>query len=411
MIPLNCLPHDRLELGNDEIGALQDLTRLPWAEAGVARPIPTRLGVELRIGPYVGRLVIPGRLIIDIGEPYPGTVATCVELTAAGRRGGSQASPGSLTAVSPWSAVAMRFQDELTIYIRNGIERRYIPQTVTMSRPRGRLDIPATVSRLLSRGRDNHVICRPRFLVDDTPFNRVIFAAAVRAEQLLLREGISAPLRGIRAAAMALSGVRRDIVPDIYSARQLVAFERKNYQQLLSLAEILVRGVPALPPNERQDVAYSMSAWINVELLFEEAVRSAATLAAGSRAVVRQGRGDGVNMFQQLLTDPATPMKSANPDVVVHHERRTFLLDAKYRRHDEAFTDGELYQLMAHSVAYEASAAALVAPSRHKERLGEHWIGRDRTGVALYVILVDPTSREGMYRPIHDWVARQLTLQ
>jgi hypothetical protein len=409
MIYLRALPHDRIEFGKGEIGMLGDLRKLPWTEAGVARAVETRLGIELRVGSYVGRLIIPDRATIDIEEPYPGTVATCLAITTSGRKAGDQTSPSSRTMVSPWSAVAIRFQELLSAYVLHGIERRYISEMVTTSRPRGRIDIASTITRVRSRGREDQVTCTPRILTEDTPLNRVISAAAVRAEQLLLREGITGTLRNVRLASMALSGVRRDVIPDFAAARNSLEIRHADRDALLSLAELLVSGVPTLPSGERQDPDHPMTAWINAELLFEEAIRSIARAVVGDSGSVRAGRGDGVTLFQRWPQDPATPRKSADPDVVIRHKNGILLLDAKHSRHDEDFTEDELYQLIAHAGAYQALAAALVIPSRDKNWAATRWIGRDQNGVAYYTVSVDPTSATGMYDPIAEWITRLLT--
>lgn len=408
MIQIKCLPHDRLELSDDEVGPREDLSILPWVQAGIGSLLPTRLGMELRIGPYVGRLVIPERVIVEIAEPFPGTVATCLDLTTSGRRAAEQDSPPGRVNASPWSAVATIYQKALSAYVTGGIERRYIPAEIVTSRPRGKIDIPLTATRLLSRGRSDQVICVPRVLTDDTPLNRAVSAAAVRAEQILLREDSSDSLRAVRSATMALSGVRRDIAPDFTSAWGDVDLRRKDHQKLLSLAEMLVQGVPALPPSERQDPAHPMTAWLNVERLFEDAVRTVAQQAVGSLGTVRAGRGDGVKLLGRRLDDPVTASKSADPDIVVRHQHGVLLMDAKYRRHEKLFTDSELYQLMAHAAAYKATAAALVAPVRPGRGTTQQWIGRDNNGTAYYVVLVDPTSTKLMHEPVADWLASHL---
>jgi 5-methylcytosine-specific restriction endonuclease McrBC regulatory subunit McrC len=250
----------------------------------------------------------------------------------------------------------------------------------------------------------------PRILTDDTALNRAVSAAAVRAEQILLREEIMDSLREIRLALMSLSGVRRDVAPDFSAARHSLAVGANEHERLLSLAELLVQGVPALPMSERQEPNHPMSAWINIETLFEEAVRSIAQAALGGQGTARVGRGDGTTLFQYHPDDPITPKKNADPDVVIRHETGVLLLDAKYRRHERQYTEEELYQLMAHARAYNARAAALVAPSRNKSDPSKQWIGRDRGGIAYYIISVDPSSVDGMIAPIANWISRQITL-
>lgn len=412
MISLRCLPHDRLELRSDEAGGFDDLQRLPWVEAGVASAVQTRVGVELRIGPYVGRLVIPDRVTIDVEEPFPGTVAACLGLATTGRRAGGQMSPQGRVDVPPWSTIATGFERVLAHYVSRGIERRYLPRTIVTSRPRGRIDVTASAVRLASRGRTHQVVCSVRPLTDDTPFNQAVLAGAARAEQLLRRDRVPATLTSLRRSMMTLTGVRRDIAPDFRIVRSELDPHREDHQTLLSLAELLVSGVPALPRSEQHDARHPMSAWLNVERLFEEAVLTITRRSVASiGAMVHAGRGDGVHLFSRRSGDPQTIRKAADPDVVIRRGDDIWLLDAKYRRHRRDFSEEELYQLIAHAGAYRASAAALVAPLRAGDTLGYRWLGRDTRGTAYYIVTVDPTTQSGMESPIRSWLSNQIKPQ
>lgn len=405
MIASTCRPHDRLQFRTSEIGAPNDVAALPWAEAGIARLVPTRLGVELRVGPYVGRLVIPGKAVIDIEEPYPGTVAACLDLSRTGKRAGDQPSPPTRTLVAPWAALAEGFVQELSEYVMHGIERRYSDDAVRTSRPRGRIEVTMTAKQLRGRGRTNQIICRPRDLTDDTPFNRVVVAAVARAEQVLLRERQDQLLRKLRTVAQALAGVRRDLLPDFWAARLSASQARTDHARLLSLSELLVRGIPAMPRYERTDITYPMSAWLNVERIFEEAIRTVTEDIVGSRGSVRKGQGDGVKIFERgIAGDGEALMKSADPDVVIRYSDRVLLMDAKYRRHEADFTDSELYQLIAHAGAYGAAAAALVAPCHPGQSSEIRWLGSDKNGTVYYLVILDPASPVGIYEGIKSWL-------
>lgn len=408
MISLRCLPHDRVELRTAEVGDLDELDHLAWIEAGIARAVPTRLGVELRIGPYVGRLVIPGRVVIDVEEPYPGTVATCLEITTTGRRAADQPSPPGRVRVAPWSTMAVRFERALSRYVARGVECKYLPEVIVTSRPRGHVDVPQTAVQLASRGRTHQVVCQVRPLTEDTSLNRAVLAGAVRAEQLLLRGALHGSLTALRRSLMALAGVRGDMAPDFRVARQQLDPHRDDHDELLSLAEILVAGVPALPRSERQDPARPMTAWLNVELIFEEAVRVIVRDTLASQATVRAGRGDGTQLFSRRKDDPQALRKAADPDVVISLTGHTWLMDAKYRRHAGEFTEDELYQLIAHAGAYHATAAALVAPVRSDQPPGHRWLGRDVSGASYYLVTVDPETPAGMVEPIGAWLSNQL---
>jgi 5-methylcytosine-specific restriction endonuclease McrBC regulatory subunit McrC len=409
MITTDCLPHDRIEFARTEIGEIADLLDLPWATKRVARVVDTRVGLEVQVGPYVGRLVVPGKVVIDVREPYPGTVAACLELSKSGRRAASQGSPPGAVHVAPWTALAESFATSLSSYVMHGIERQYLPQLITTSRPRGHVEVGLTAQKVFSRGREDKIICRPRVLSDDTPLNRALVAGAARAEQILIRDGSANCLRVLRSVAPAMSGVRRDTAPDVFAARRQIELLREDHRDLLSLAQLLVEGVPTLPPSERFDDVFPMTAWLNVERIFEEAIFAATRQIVGDRGRVHAGTGDATTLFAGQLEGESEPVaKSADPDIVVRHAAGTLLLDAKYRRHLADFTEDELYQLMAHAGAYRASAAALVAPARPGRAAEEKWLGRDRSGIAYYAISVDPADPAQIFQALQAWLNRQV---
>jgi len=209
--------------------------------------------------------------------------------------------------------------------------------------------------------------------------------------------------------APALSGVRRDVVPDVMAARREVNLLREDHRYLLSLVELLVEGVPSLPPSQRLDEMFPATAWLNVERIFEEAIVSVAREVVGHRGRVHTGKGDGTTLFAgQLEGEPRPVTKSADPDIVVQHPGGTILLDAKYRRHLAYFTEDELYQLMAHAGAYRATAAALVAPARPGAIPEERWLGRDKYGTAYYAISVDPTAPAQIFQALETWLNHQV---
>lgn len=409
MISVKHLPHDRIEFRNEEIGEFADLLELPWVTNRIARLTKTRIGVEVQIGPYVGRLVVPDRVVIDVNEPFPGTVAACLELSRSGRRAAVQQSPPGTVQVTPWSALAEEFTASLSNYVTHGIERRYRPELITTSRPRGHVELGLTATRLFSRGQEDKIICRPRILSDDTPLNRALAAGATRAEQLLVRDGSSACLKILRSLAPALSDIRRDIAPDFIAARREVDFSREDHRYLLSLAELLVEGVPSLPVSERLDDIFPMTAWLNVERIFEEAIFSVTKEVVGYGGWVHQGKGDGTTLFAERLEgEPEGLTKFADPDIVVQYPGGTLLLDAKYRRHLAEFTEDELYQLIAHAGAHRATAAALVAPVRLGASPKEKWLGRDKYGTKYYVISVDPTAPAQIFEALEAWLNRHV---
>jgi len=410
VISLSSRAHDRVQLTEAELGlSLEDAADLPWVVERVATIRRTRVGIEIVIGPSVGQLVIPNHLMINVEETFPGTLRACLAITTGGRRAGPQGSGRGTLAVRPWETVLELFAAELTTYIRRGVEKRYRPREMTTSRPRGRIDIKRTASQVWLRGRTDLLVCNVRILTEDTHLNRALLAATVRAEALGLQIGVEELLRKLRTASMALSGARLGPAPDTMAARAEINPIVPTMSNLLGLAEVILGGIPALPPPQLGDAPYPVSAWLNVENIFEEAVRHVVTDVAPV-GTVRAGSGDGVELLSAIDDDAGQAQHQANPDVVVDVDGRVVLLDAKFRRHGDEYFEGELYQLMAHARAYRAVAAALVTPAT-KRQPGAYPIGRDSAGTAYYVVAVDSSSVASLEREIGSWVNQALGIK
>lgn len=407
MLILEARPHDTVQVSQAEFGILpEDSPGLPWVAERVASVRQTRVGLEIVIGPFVGQLVVPDRLILNVAEPFPGTLRACLSVTTGGRRAGSQDTAAGTVAVQPWDPVITTFAGELATYVRGGAEKRYLQHRLTTSRPRGRVDIPRTATKVWSRGRTDLLACDTRVLSEDTHLNRALLAAAVKAEALALQLGVRSPLRDLRTASMALSGAQLESAPSVRAARAEINPLLSGMASLLGLAEVILDGIPALPPPRLEDTPYPVSGWLNTEKIFEEAVRFIVADAAPAGAV-RPGEGDGVTLLSAIPGGVTPDLSDADPDVVVETGGRCLLLDAKYRRHGDGYSQGELYQLMAHARAYRAHAAALVAPAVRRAP-GAYAIGMDSAGTTYYVVAVDPSSDVSLRQQISAWVRQRL---
>jgi hypothetical protein len=396
-----------VQLTEAELGvSLDDAADLPWVLERVATIRRSRVGIEIAIGPFVGQLVVPNHLTINVEETFPGTLRACLAITTGGRRAGPQDTGRGKLAVEAWDTVLGRFAEEVTSYVRGGAEKRYLRQRVTTARPRGRIDVPRTALQVWSRGRTDLLACDVRVLTEDTHLNRAVLAASVKAEALALQLGIHEPLRELRTASMALSGARLEAAPDTAGARAEINSMVPRIATLLGLAQVILEGVPALPPPRLEDAPYPMSAWLNTEKIFEEAVRRVVTDVAPVGAV-RPGAGDGVLLLSTIDGDHNPVEHEADPDVVVETGGQVVLLDAKYRRHGDEYSGSELYQLMAHARAYRARAAALVVPAAQRQP-GPYPIGRDSAGTAYYVVAVDPSSELSLEKEIGAWLTDAL---
>ncbi|MBU3748847.1 MAG: hypothetical protein FGM52_00040 [Mycobacterium sp.] len=381
----------RLLLSQQEFGlSVEEATKLPWAVARVATVRQIASSVEIQIGPYAGQLYVRPGLTIQVEELVPGTVAACLELSHSGRR--QDAQPGSgKPLVDPTLVVAQRFVDRCSRFLERGPLKEYLPHAEAVQRPRGRINIGATVGGPWARGRDSIIVCEWRRLTDDTPLNRILLAAAVRAERIINRHvGIS---RSARALLLILSGA--ELVPNPDSEIPPAAFNESS-TEVLSLARTLISGVPwtsaGLP-------AGPVSCWINVERVFEEAVYAVCRKKSSGRPVYK-GAGSGTKLFHALPGEPPPQFKSAEPDVVIEGLGGRLVLDAKYRR---GLDDSQLYQLVAHAGAFEAHAAALIGPALDGSPSIRR-LGRIASGCTIDVISVDPSSVRSIEAGISRWV-------
>ena len=345
---------DRILLTATEFGLSPgEAAKLPWVAERVAAVNPVRTGVEIRIGPYAGSLFVRPGLILEVEELVPGTVAACLGVSRSGRRQAPQPGGGARR-IEPALAVAEMFVAACTDFVRSGPLKEYVQRHETVAIPRGRIDVVGTVRGPMARGNRSAVVCDWRQLTEDTPLNRLLLSAAVRAERILREHGEDS--RSARTLIISMAGAQ--FVPNP-STR--VHLSSRDAGEIVGLATTLINGVPlALSPQQSDE---PVTAWVNVERVFEEAVFELCRRNA-SYATVTRGQYDGVMLFYSAGTEPEALVKSADTDVVITTQAgQRLILDAKYRRSGEEPDESEIYQLIAHAVAYSAAAAALVTPA------------------------------------------------
>ncbi|MDT7846304.1 5-methylcytosine restriction system specificity protein McrC [Streptomyces justiciae] len=389
--------YGRVQLTHQEVGfSLEELSDLPWFQSRVASVRPSRFGFDLEVGPYAGTIVVHSDLIITIDEMVPGTVEACLNLSSSGRRQASQASqPG--TTLPPLAAIAQIFSTMVERELASGPQKEYVATSAHSSRVRGKIHVGETVRTLWSRGRHDLLAIRYRNLSEDTEVNRYLLSACNRAEHLL-NEHREAKAT-VRKCMQMLSGAQMLPHPSFPS---LPPGSRVDLSELLRTAETIIHGVPF---NFRSADTSPFSAWVNIDRIFEEAVRTLCQDAAPGNFTVTNGKSQKVSLFHALEGEAEPMPKRADPDIVIHGDGRTGLLDAKYRKSGEKVTEDEIYQLIAHAGAFSADAAALVTPALHGPP-GIRRLGRVSTGCPIDVIAVNPTEAEEMRDLIGHWMAR-----
>lgn len=387
-------PHDRvaLDLADIELDEA-GLRNLPWVRAGVASVRRVGSSFELELGPYAGELWLDQQTRIDVVELLPGTVATCLRLSSTGRRIADQPIAGA-GRLRPTAAVAAAYAEAVVHAISFGVHKEYVARTVRSNRPRGKLDIAATARGPWAAGRFDQVVTRRRDLSEDNALNRALLAACLEAEWRLAGQALD--LARIRSAATALRGAaldRKAVVPSPLDVPS-------RFAAPLALARDLLQGVATVTGRRHEHGKHS--AWINVERVFEEAVRSLfEELFSGD---VTRGEAAGVGLFTALASEPSPTHKTANPDVVLRgHDGLIAVADAKYRRSGELVTDDALYQIISHAGAFDATAAALVTPAL-KDRPGIRRLGRVAGGCTVDVVSVNSASSHQMRDAISRWI-------
>ncbi|MGW4025453.1 5-methylcytosine restriction system specificity protein McrC [Streptomyces sp. NPDC005009] len=386
--------YGRLQLTHQEVGySLEELSNLSWVQSKVASVRPSRFGFDIEVGPYAGTIVVHENLVITIDEMVPGTVDACLALSSSGRRQAAQAAqPGST--LPPLTAIARAFSAMVERELAAGPQKEYIATSAHSSRVRGKVHVGETVRALWSRGRHDLLAIRYRNLSEDTEINRYLLAACNRAEHLL-RHHDEARITVQRCMQM-LSGAQMLPDPAFPSLSPSISADLRS---TLRMAEVIIRGVPF---NFQSAGASPFSAWVNIDRVFEEAVRTLCRSTAPTNFTVTDGKSQKIPLFHAVEGEGEPMRKRADPDIVIYGDGRTGLLDAKYRKSGEKVTEDEIYQLIAHAGAFSADAAALVTPALHGPP-GIRRLGRVNTGCSVDVIAVDPTQADVMSDLIGRW--------
>jgi len=385
----------------EEVGTVEELRARPWAKAGVATVERTRIGVRLRFGGFVGRIHLPGHTI-NIDELVPGTAQALASFVAEGRRWSDEWADAGTIRVPAWTQLASLYCAHLEKYVAAGIDKQYRGEYWVTGRPRGRIDVAATLARQWARGRTQLLVCRPRVLTEDTTVNRALYAAAMRADGLLrLANSHDVDLASLRRCLRAFSNVTSEVFPDLRAAVHHATGDATT-ERLVGLAELLIQGVGVFPSDASQ--RQPMDVWFNAAWLFEKAILRLASEIAGPSAA-RQGKGDGVSLLERDdFGSGGFVRMDADPDVVIGGGAGTAILDAKYRREGFEADRGQLYQLIAHATAYRARAAALVAPAMDAASTPITLLGRDSAGRRYFVLRVDAKSPERMRSILQTWL-------
>ncbi len=260
-----------------------------------------------------------------------------------------------------------------------GVYRQYMPRRETLSAIRGRISIPAFVTRSMPRGQVTSVPCEYFVLTADTVLNRVIKRA----------------IYDLGVALGAMPGTKQDVLRDLeyyfdllgsvkldFSSSLVAQGEewlvkhhlpelRAYYQDVLDVCFIVLAG-SGLEVIDRNGERGMHSVLVDLEEAFEEYLR--AVLASSNEFLGRNVRFLNGNTDGKQPLFSTTAKYEAKPDIILRRDGICLVIgDAKYKTKLE---EKDRYQLIAHAVSYGAPKSFLVTPATPKRMAGPEHVGR-----------------------------------
>lgn len=363
------------------------------AEKGVVSIQYSRVGVILAAGSYVGEVRL-GDTIIRILPKSPRIFAAIEELALQhdAKEARHLDERGDKKKSTEEADLAKLFVSALSAVVGDGIPWEYQTHEEVTSRPRGRIDLGATIRKLASRGIHHKVVTLRPAPVQHAQFVRVVRAALLYLPRL--RKSSPEVLRDAAILAEAFDDADayrspEDAVADAESL--LPTFDgndRKIAAELvwLSLQVLTAKSVSLY---DMEAIPGSVARFVSMERLWELCVAKMTEVVLARRVpdaavTLHALRGCEVGLFE----DGGPKL---DPDLVVHQRGQIVaVLDAKYKRR-ELTTSGiasDLYQLNAYACRTGAKTGVLVHFS--DESSGIKRVGTTSTGAGIFIATISP---------------------
>jgi 5-methylcytosine-specific restriction endonuclease McrBC regulatory subunit McrC len=347
---------------------------------------------RLRGGPFVGRANIGDQLAIELDEKIPGSIQSMLSYASkADFR--IQNLPSQGTAIGPLiSLLADQFADTVARYLARGREFSYRRDKRIGTLIGGKINITGT-ARLRARGLRHLAQFEKNALTSDVPTNRVILAALRELERInRLLPLHPATLARTRSLATLFSDCRTQEV--LFGAREgliKMAMRRQTTSSGDSLLQDVMALAGVLLSHESFEHANAPSSpsprswFLNLETLFEAAVRNLFSTQIGTAGAVYNGRNTPAPIFPS-----SGSQYRANPDLVIRlHGGTCAIGDAKFKVPEQTAAPGDIYQLLTHAAAFGATEAFLVYPH---EAFGVVDLGLSKTAAHVRLFTVDIRS-------------------
>ena len=314
---------------------------------------------------FVGQAFVGDRLL-RIEEKIRGALASM--LSEAAEIEARIASPPAFADRSGYVVhqIAERFLDGVSQYVTAGRQKRYRRDSFEAGLPRGKVDLGRTM-RLRAHGRNDLLAFSADVLTADHPLNRLLGLGLNAADAICASWPDAAEFR-LRARTLAvlfedvawpqIAPWRHDRLDDAFQAIMGGTETPAVLVTTLSLARLLVLHFGVGPRFEEHA---PVSWFVNLETLFEDAVRGALRQVAQSPVKVT----DWKPYRRHVLTEPSREAFRAEPDMVVSAASGPVaVLDAKYKDVEDGAKPSpqDVYQLLAHARAFGVSASVLVYP-------------------------------------------------
>lgn len=364
---------------------------------------------EIRGQQYVGR-ALAGDVEVIVGEKVTGSLAAMLGFATASDVviEKAQSPAASFDALS--RALMSHFVEAAGRYIADRRVAHYEYQPAVGVSLGGSIDLPRTIA-LHSRGLSHLLAFERGRVVRDTPLDHVTLAALDEIDRaggaLNLDQRTLYDARWLAGALDELRGGTFDLSTklDFLDTADDIANSTESGELDIDLARLaavvlLHQGFAFTPESE----AVVPRAWfINLETLFEQAVRRRLRQLLGSHRVDRGGK------LSRRLFVAGSDSSKVNPDVVVHDGDVVHAAaDVKYKSLHDTDAGGEnasdkaervrkaaradLYQLLVHSATLKAGRAFLIYASDTDYRVRYH--GLASTGAQLWTAEVRVSALE-----------------
>ena len=333
---------------------------------------------------YVGRAVLAGRRVDFIEKVDGALAATFRYASREAFRVDRAASPGT-DLDDLFVLLVDQFLTSAEVYASSGREFRYSRQERGGSLVGGRLLVSRT-GALWAKGFRHMAVFERDEISYDIEINQLIYAAIREIDSPAIQPVLPT---GMLARARTLALLFEDCLEEVLRlprshfmdlSERLHGASDSQHSDLTALAGLVLShesfgdGVPVAKVLPR-------SWFINLETLFEKAVRTVLQVGRPAGWAVEAGSSRKAYVFE------GDRRWNADPDIVIQPAAGAPVVgDVKYKEWSGTPSHSDVYQLLVHAAAYDASMCFLLYPHHN---YFAHRVGDAVTGASMWIFGVD----------------------